>query len=246
MLKETLVKKLGLGLVLSSLSLLCAQTQGAIITSFDTGVDVEVSSTFSVNEFETEFFDSHVFVDGSASGDASGSDDFGPVILGSDELGIVSAAADGQVNGMGGFVQSYWETDGYLFFENNTGSDISVNVLFDITWFAEIFTASSDEEAYATAGFFIEDSFGDMVFADFIELDSLIKGPGTFSDSDFFQVNFNFVLADGDFEEYFFIADSYGFAESPQAVPEPKGLLLAGLVLLFAFRKRKLSGIGHY
>ncbi|MBA6328327.1 PEP-CTERM sorting domain-containing protein [Colwellia sp. MB02u-6] len=241
MLKKILVKKFGLGLVLSSLSLLCAQSQGAIITSFDTGVDVEVSSTFSVNEFETEFFASQVFVDGSASGDASGSDDFGPVILGSDELGIISAAADGQVNGMGGFVQSYWVTGGYLLFDNNTGSDVSVNVLFDITWFAEIFTTSSDEEAYATAGFFIEDSFGDMVFEDFIELDSLIKGPGNFSESDSFQVNFNFFLADNDSEEYFFIADSFGFAESPQAVPEPKSLLLAGLALLFAFRKRKLN-----
>ncbi|MBA6296997.1 PEP-CTERM sorting domain-containing protein [Colwellia sp. MB02u-9] len=241
MLKKILVKKFGLGLVLSSLSLLCAQSQGEIITSFDTGVDVEVSSTFSVNEFETVLFDSQVFVDGSASGDASGSDDFGPVILGSDEVGLVSAAANGQVNGMGGFVQSSWETDGYLFFENNTGSDIFVNVLFDITWFAEIFTASSDEEAYATAGFFIIDSFDDMVSAEFIELDSLIKGPGNFSESDSFQVNFNFVLADGDFEEYFFIADSFGFAESPQAVPEPTGLFLAGLALLFAFRQRKLN-----
>jgi hypothetical protein len=242
MLKEILVKKVVLGLVWSSLSLFCFQTQGAIIiTSFDTGVDVEISSTFSVNEFETAFFDSYIFVDGNASGDVSGSDDFGPVNLGSDEVGIVSAAADGQVDGIGGFVQSYWETDGYFFFENNTGSNISVDVLFDITWFAEIFTSSSDEEAYATAGFFIENSISDMVFEDYIELDSLIEGPGTFSDSDSFEVNFNVVLADGAYEEYYFIADSFGFAESPQAVSEPKGLLLGGLVLLFTLRKRKLS-----
>ena len=72
-------------------------------------------------------------------------------------------------------------------------------------------------------------------------MDSLIEGPGTFAVSDSFAVNFNFDLADGDFEEYSLILDSFGFAENLQQVPEPSSVILVGITLLFSFRKRKMS-----
>jgi hypothetical protein len=238
-LKKGLAKKMGLGLLLSTFSLFCTQSQATIIGNFDTGVDVKISSTVSNNEFGTELFDEFVYVEGSASGDNSGSG-YSDVILGANETGTISAAANGQVDGIGGFVQSSWETDGYFYFENNTGSIISVDVTFDITWFANIFTFSSDEEVYATAGVFIEDSSGAMVFENWIELDSLIQGPGTFGVSDSFDVNFTFDLADGDSEEYALIVDSFGFAENLQQIPEPSGVILFGLTLLFTIQKRKM------
>jgi hypothetical protein len=74
-------------------------------------------------------------------------------------------------------------------------------------------------------------------------LDSLIEGPGAFGISDSFAVNFNFNLAVGDYEAYYLIIDSFGFAENLQQVPEPAGLLTAGLVLLFAIRKRKMMAL---
>lgn len=241
MVKQGLVNKVGLALLLSTVSIFCSQSQAAIIGSFDTGVDVEVSSTVAENEFDTDLIEELVYLEGNASGDNSGSDFSGLMTLGTNEIGNMNAAADGQVEGLGGFVQSSWETEGFFYFENNTGSDISVDVNFDISWFANIFTSSSNEEAYATAGFFIEDSLGDMVYQNWIELDSLIEGPGAFGISDSFTVNFNFVLADGDYEEYYLIADSFGFAENLQQVPEPAGILSAGLVLLLAtIRKRKI------
>jgi hypothetical protein len=236
MVKQGLVKKVGLALLLSSVSIFCSQSQATIIGSFATGVDVEISSTVSENTFGTDLVGECVCVEGNASGNNSGSD-FSELILGANETGTVSAAADGQVEGLAGFVQSSWESEGYFYFENSTGSDISVDVTFDITWFADIFTTSIDEEAYATAGVFIEDSIGDSVFQDWIELDSLNKGPGAFSISNSFTVNFDFDLANGEYEEYFVTVDSFGFAE----VPEPAGLLSAGLVLLFVMRKRKIT-----
>tara|TARA_R110002167_G_scaffold125179_2_gene305206 strand:+ start:1899 stop:2738 length:840 start_codon:yes stop_codon:yes gene_type:complete len=242
MVKQGLVKKMVLAALLSSVSIFCSQSQATIIGSFDTGVDVNISSNISENEFGTDLFEELVYIEGNASGNNSGSD-YSDIILGANESGTMSAAADGQVAGVAGFVQSSWETEGYFYFENNTGSAITVNMTFDITWFANIFTSSIDEEAYATAGVFIEDSYGDSVFEDWIELDSLIEGPGAFSLSDSFAVNFSFDLADGDYEEYFLIVDSFGFAENLQQVPEPTGLLSAGLVILFVMRKRKMTAL---
>lgn len=106
------------------------------------------------------------------------------------------------LDGIGGFVQSSWETDVFSIIENNTGLNISVDVTVDITQFANIFTSSSDEEVYAIAGVFIRNSLGERFFEDWIELDSLIKGPVTFGVSDSFAVNFIFDLANGYSEEY--------------------------------------------
>jgi hypothetical protein len=241
MLKRIVVKKIGLGLILSIISLLCGQSQASIISSFSAGVDFAISSSASQNTFGTDLFDEQVFVQGSASGSNNGIGVSALNILGANEGGNVNASADGQVDGIEGFVQSSWESEGYFYFENATGSDISVDVIFDITWFANIFTSSSDEEAYATAGVFIENSAGDRVFWDYIELDSLIQGVGSFSYSDSFVANFNINLANGDFEEYYIIVDSFGFAENLQQVPEPGVLLLVCLALLFMVRKQKFK-----
>ena len=241
MLKNSLMKNVGLGFILSTTSLFCAQSHATIIASFDTGIDVDISSTISQNELETFLFEEFVFLQGSASGDNSGSADSGVILLGANDIGTVSAAANGQVDGIGGFVQSSWEADGYFYLENNTGSGMSVDVTFDISWYADIFTSGPDEDAYATAGVFITDKSDDVVFEDWIELDSFIDGFGAFSASDNFIVNFNFELADDDFQEYFLIVDSFGYAENIQQVPEPSGILLAGLALLFAVRKYKIS-----
>jgi hypothetical protein len=236
MLNKLLIRKSAIGLILSSLTLFCSQSQSAIIASFDTGVDVDISSTFISNQLYTESFDSDVYIEGNASGNASGSD-FGSLALGSNEVGTVSAAANGEVNGIGGLAVGLWNSDGYFSFENNTGSDVIIDVTFDIMWFASIFTSSFGDEAVAYASLYIENLNQDIIFEDVIEFDSLIEGPGTFDFSESFSFSLSITLAAGEYEEYYLAVDTGGFAEN---VPEPIGLLLSGIVLLFALSKRKL------
>jgi hypothetical protein len=241
MIKPLLIKKVGFVLFLTSISLFCAQTQAAIISSFNSGVDVGISATFSENIFDTALVFSDAYTEGSSVSDSSGSGNSGPNYLSSNEVGTVSAAASGQVESIAGFASSEWTTTGFFYFENTTGVDVDVDVTFDVSWFTNIFTTSAADEAYATAGVYIEDSFGDTVFYDFIELDSLIEGPGLFSSSDDFTLNLNLTIADGDYEEYFLYVDSFGFAEEAQhVVPEPSGIFFAGLALLIASRRRKI------
>jgi hypothetical protein len=246
MLKALVSKTARFGIFLTSVSLFCAQTQGAIIASFDAGVDVDITSSFAGNELFTELCCSDEFTIGSAStSSASGTGNSAGAteLLATGETGTVSAAASGSVDdATGGFASSDWDTFGYFHFENTTGSEISGEVTFDVSWFANIFTATANEEAYATAGVYIDDSYGDIVFEDFIELDSLIKGPGDFSiEPETFSFTLELTLAAGDFEEYFLNVDAFGFAADAQHVPEPSGLFLTGLVLMAVARKRKVS-----
>ena len=238
MLKKIFVKKIRLGLILTSLSLFCVQTQAAIIASFDSGVNVNVSSTYSENVFKTGLFDSDLFLEGYASGDASGSDDSAAVVLDSNGVASVRAAADGTVSGIESLAVGIWSTDGYFYFENNTGSDVTIDVTFDISWFARIFTSSFNEEAVAYASIYIENWDEDIIFYQTIDVDSLFDGPGAFDFSDYSSLDLSVTLADVEFEQYFMAVDSGGFAVN---VPEPSGLLLAGLVLMIAVRKRKRS-----
>ncbi|SIS56155.1 hypothetical protein [Neptunomonas antarctica] len=234
MFKKMLVKKVGLGLFLCGASLFSAVSQGSIIASFDAEVDLKVSSTFLTNEFATELFDNDVFVEGSASGDASGSGDADYAPLGSGEIGSLRAAANGDVTGAPGSVVSTWSTDGYFYIENTTGSAITGDVTFDISWSANIFTDSLNEEALAYAAVYIEDSYFNVIFDDFIEFDSLIEGAGSSGLGDSFTVQItDLTLAAWDFEEYYIAIDAAGFAE----VPEPGGIFLAGLALLLMMRK---------
>ena len=109
---------------------------------------------------------------------------------------------------------------------------------FDISWFARIFTSSFNEEAVAYASIYIENWDEDIIFYQTIDVDSLFDGPGAFDFSDYSSLDLSVTLADGEFEQYFMAVDSGGFAVN---VPEPSGLLLAGLVLMIAVRKRKRS-----
>jgi hypothetical protein len=235
MFKIMLVKKVGLGLIVCGVSLFSAVSQGAIIASFDTEVNVEVSSTFDTTEFATELWDYGVFVDGSASGDATGTGDGGPVTLVSGESGAISAAANGEVTGVGSYVDSAWSTDGYLLIDNEFGANpITGNVTFDISLSANIFTDSLLSDAYAGAFIFIENSFNEVIFDEFIGFESFFEGPGAFGAKQTFTVNVtDLTVAAGDYEEYYIAIDAIGFAE----VPEPGGIFLAGLALLLVMRK---------
>ncbi|MFT7266572.1 MAG: hypothetical protein ACI9A2_004667 [Halioglobus sp.] len=245
MLRALLSKTARFGIFLTSLSLFCAQTQGAIIASFDTGVDVDITSSFAGNELYTELCCSEEFTIGSAStSSASGTGSSGgdTEFLDADATGRISAAASGSVDdATGGFARSDWDTVGYFYFENTTSSAITGSVTFNVSWFANIFTATANEEAYATAGVYIEDYDENIVFSNFIELDSLIDGPGDFSTTDTFSFTLDLTLAADDFEEYFLNVDAFGFADDAQGVPEPSGLFLTGLVLMAVVRKRKVS-----
>jgi hypothetical protein len=244
MLKALLSKTARFGIFLTSISLFCAQTQGAIIASFGTGVDVDITSSFAGNELDTELCCSNEFTIGSASNSsASGTGSISSTeYLNAGQTGKVSAAASGSVDDTtGGYAESEWNTFGYFYIENATGSEITGNVTFDVSWFANIYTATANEEAYATAGVYIEDYDENIVFSDFIELDSSIEGPGAFSAPDMFSFTLDLTLAAGDFEEYSLNLDAFGFAADAQHVPEPSGLFLTGLVLMAVARKRKVS-----
>ena len=234
-----LIKKISVGLIACAASLFSALSQGAIISSFDTEVNVEVSSTFVTSEFSTFLCCSGVYLEGSALGDASGTGDTGPVTLEAEEFTTLNAAANGAVTGLGDYVDSVWATDSYLFIDNEFGADsITGNVTFDISLSASIFTDSLHSDAYAGAYVYIDNRYGDIIFDDYIEFDSLWDGPGVFSASQMFNVNLRDVIIDaGGFEEYYIQITATGFAD----VPEPGGVLLAGLALLFALRKRKMS-----
>ena len=198
------------------------------------------------SEFETVFFDSDLFTDGSASADTSGSGDIGPLTLGAGETGNISAMANGEVTGGEGFAGSYWEADGYFFIDNQAGqSSITGDVNFDISWFASIFTDSGDEEAYGGVSVYIEDFSGAIIFDDFYEFDSVLDGPGALGTNGAITVSIaDLTIGGGRFEEYYIEVGAGGFAESfrPAAVvPEPAGVFLAGLALLLAVRKRKMN-----
>lgn len=233
-----LIKKISVGLIACAASLFSALSQGAIISSFDTEVNVEVSSTFVTSEFSTFLCCSGVYLEGSALGDASGTGDTGPVTLEAGEVATLNAAANGAVTGLGDYVDSVWATSAYLFIDNTTNSDITGDVNFDITWSASIFTGGLHSEAFSGAYLYVDNSYGDIIFDDYIEFDSFWDGPGAFGATQMFNVNLRDVIIDaGDFEEYYIEIAAYGFA----AVPEPSGVFLAGLALLFAVRKRKMS-----
>jgi hypothetical protein len=239
MFKKMQVKKVGLGLLLFGVSLLSTVSQGAVIASFDTQVNVGVSSTFTTSEFTTELWDYCSCLDGSASGDATGTGDTGPVTLGSGDIGTLNAATYGEVTGVGSYIDGLWATDGYLFIDNTNGANpITGDVAFDISLSASIFTDNLYSEAYAGAFIYIENFIGDLVFGDFIEFDSFFEGPGTFGLDDTFTINVtDLTIAAGEFEQYHIAIDATGFAE----VPEPGGVFLAGLLLLLAVRKRRTS-----
>jgi hypothetical protein len=247
MLKALLSKTARFGIFLTSINLFCAQTQGAIIASFDAGYDVDITSSFAGNELFTELFYDNEFTIGGASTSSVGTGNSAGAteLLAAGETGTVSAAASGSVDdATGGYASSDWDTFGYFYFENTTGSEISGEVTFDVSLFANIFTATANEEAFATAGVDIEDSYGDIVFEDFIELDSLIEGPGAFSiEPETFSFTLELTLAAYDFEEYILNVDAFGFGADAQHlhVPEPSGLFLTGLVLMAVARKRKVS-----
>jgi hypothetical protein len=239
MFKEMLMKKVGHGLLLCCVSLFSTVSQGAVIASFDTQVNVDVSSTFGTSEFETALWFNDVYTEGSASGDASGTGDGGPVTLVSGESGTISAAASGEVTGDGSYVDSAWITDGYLLIDNEFGvNPITGDITFDISLSSNILTNSLNSDAFAGAYIYIENFFLGVVFDEFIEFDSFLEGPGTFGlDETFtFEVT-DLTIAAGEYEEYYIAIDTIGFAE----VREPDGIFLTGLVLLLAVRIRRTS-----
>jgi MYXO-CTERM domain-containing protein len=238
MLNKMFIKKISVGLIACAASLFSALSQGAIISSFDTEVNVEVSSTFVTSKFQTYLCCNEVYEEGSASGSASGTGDGGPVTLGAGDVGVLNAVANGEVTGLGGYVDSAWSSFAYLSIDNTTSSDITGDVSFDIFLSASIFTDNLHSDAYASAYVYIENSNLDAIFEDFIEFESFFDGPGGFGLQDSFTIKVdNLTIGAGGYEDYYIQISAEGFAD----VPEPGGVLLAGLALLFALRKRKMS-----
>jgi hypothetical protein len=248
MLNKMFIKKVSVALFSCVFSLFCAQSQSGIIADFDAEAKIEVSSTFKSSKFTTELCCNNVSVYGSASGDASGSSDAGPFTLAAGETGTLNAAAKGEVTGLQSYVDSIWSTYGYLLIDNEFGANsIKGDVNFDMSWSAGIFTNSLYSQAFAGVAIGIEDSYGKIIFDDYIEFDSFFDGPGTFGATQVFTFSvIDLTIGQGDYEEYYISMDTYGFAEVQEPdgfakVPEPDGIFLAGLVLLFAFSKRKMS-----
>ncbi|AGH46379.1 hypothetical protein [Paraglaciecola psychrophila] len=238
MLNKMLIKKISVGLIACAASLFSALSQGAIISSFDTEVNVEVSSSFVTSEFQTYLCCNEVYEEGSASGSASGTGVGGPVTLGAGDIGVLNAVANGQVTVLGGYVYSAWSSGAFLLINNNTSSDITGDVSFDIFLSANIFTDRPYSEAFSGAYLYIKNLAEDVIFDDYIEFDSFFDGIGVLGPQVLSTLDVNGItIGANSYEEYYIqIA-----AEGSAYVPEPGGVLLAGLALLFALRKRKMS-----
>jgi hypothetical protein len=233
------MKKVTLSLIACAASLFSALSQGAIISSFDTQVNVDISSTFVSSEFQTFLCCDEVYEEGSVSGNASGTGYGGPVTLAANDIGDLDAKAIGEVTGLGGYVDSVWSTSGTLLIDNRSGqSSINGDVSFDISWSANIFTDSLYSGAFSGAWLYVENSDDEVIFDDYIEFDSFVDSPGGFGALQTFSINvWDVTIAAGGSEQYDIGIGAVGFAY----VPEPGGVLLAGLALLFALRKRKMS-----
>jgi hypothetical protein len=233
------VKKISVGLIACAASLFSTLSQGVPIASFDTQVNVNVSSTFVSSEFESFLCCNDVYVEGNALGSASGTGDGGPDTLAAGDIGVLNAAANGEATGVGSYVDSVWSTSGYLVIDNKFGlSAITGDVTFEIFLSANIFTDELYSDAYAGAYIYIENYAADIIFDYFIEFESFYEGAGTFGENKSQTIVVTGLTIDaGDFEEYYIEIDAVGFAE----VSEPGGILLVGLALVFAVRKRKMS-----
>ena len=239
-------QKVGFSLLLCTASLYSGLTQ-ATLANFDAGVSVTVSSDLNNGDFATYFYDSGLAVDGLATGEASGSGDaFGGVgapggpdfdFLEAGETRVVTASASGDVTGDGA-VWSYFQTDGLLYLDNSGGAEIlSATVSFDIYSFADIFTSSLlNIYADVFAEIVIIDSFDNEIFNIVFDFVSDLDGVGNVGDSgsDSFSVVFD--IAADDYEFFYIELAVGGYAES---VPEPNGIFLVALGLLFVTRSRK-------
>ena len=78
-------------------------------------------------------FASELLIEGSASGDASVRDNFGPVNIGLNEVATINTATNSKVTGIEGFAGALWNTNDYFHFESDTNSDVTINVIFDIS-----------------------------------------------------------------------------------------------------------------
>jgi hypothetical protein len=238
MLNKMLIKKVSVGLIACAASLFSALSQGAIISSFDTKVNVEVSSTFVTSEFSTFLCCNEVYEEGSASGNAIGTGNGGPVTLGAGDIGVLNAVANGQVTGLGGYVYSSWSSDAYLSIENTTNSAITGDVSFDIFLSVSIFSDSFYSEAFSGAYLYIENLAEDVIFDDYIEFDSFYDGTGELGPFVLSTLDvYNITIGANSSEVYSIELFAEGFA----SVSEPGGVLLVGFALLFALRKRKMS-----
>lgn len=239
MFKYLQVKKAGLILLLSSIGLFSGLVNGAIIASFDTQVDISISSTFSNNYFESILIDNEILTNGNASGFASGSGDLDPINLASGESATLSATVRGEVD-TGGFATSSWSTDGYFVIDNSLSATPTVgDVLIDISWLTSIFTTSAtDDDVFASFTISIESINGDIIFDKIFELNSLFEGPGLFEYLDTTTINIdNLTVANNMIEEYYIQVDAFGVAANYAEVPAPSGLFIASLALLFLYRR---------
>jgi hypothetical protein len=233
-----LIKKVSVGLIACAASLFSALSQGAIISSFHTEVNVGVSSNFVTSEFSTFLCCNEVYEEGSASGSASGTGEGDPVTLGAGDIGELNAVANGQVTGLGGYVDSYWSSVAYLSIANTTNSAITGDVSFDVFLSVNIFTDSFYSEAFSGAYLYIENRAEDVIFDDYIEFDSFFDGTGELGPQVLSTLDVSSITIDANsYEEYYIEITAEGFA----SIPEPGGVLLAGFALLFALRKRKMS-----
>lgn len=233
------MNKLKVAALIAGACLFSNISHAAVISSYEAGLNIDISSQADYIEFETVLFDSFFDFSGSATGSTGGSGDSGVVFPATGDTNTLSASTFGQVTDAGDFIEGAWYMDGYFYAENNTGNDIDITI--DISWFANIFTDSVDEDASAVASIIIEDGSLNTIVDDFISFDSFFEGVGEFGTGNPFSwQTITLTVADGDFEELFIYADVDGFAESfraPLVVSEPGSLLLASLGFVLLFRR---------
>ncbi|MCU7555879.1 hypothetical protein OCL06_14910 [Alteromonas sp. ASW11-19] len=223
-------KKLAFVLTLTFTAFLYSfSSQAAIVASYDAEVDVSVSADFDIDDFESIFFDSFTFFGGSgvasASGDLSAS---APLPAGS--TGLIGANASGNINGISGFADSGYLTNGYLSVTNSTQSTLSGTITIVIDMLLSAFASTPGDFSLAFGSVYIERGDGTVIFDDFTEIFG--DNPETTFSSNT-PVTLAVSLAPSEQLELFFEVDADGLAvvSAPSTVAV-FGLMLIGLVRL--------------
>jgi hypothetical protein len=219
-----------------------ASVSATIISSYDAGAEVTISTDFDIFDLETALFDE--FEDG---GTASGTGD-GIFDLSAGSSTTVSAFASGEIVSHPADIGSYHLADALFFFDNSTSADITGTATFDLSFFASIFTDTLDESAFAFSSVFIDFEHVNVdgltidsgtIFDSFFDFDSSFEGVGTFGDTfaTLPPIEKELTIGAGDSVSFYLEVDADGGAGStraapPTTVPEPSTLVIFALSIM--------------
>jgi len=204
--------------------------------SSTTGLDVEVGSTI---------FDELVDTTGTGVGSFANTGDVGPILAPTGFSWFSSAS--GEVSSPFGEANVNSAIDGDLVITNSTTSTIFFDLTFSADLSADIFTTDvTYDSAIAYAAVFIENlDTGDFLMDDFVELDSLFSGVGSFSETPATFVSTSTISLDAGKSASFYVeldvfggADTIGRPVVNVSEPGAFGLFALGGVALLLQRRR--------